>query len=140
MQQFHLNIKYKKVSTNRVVDFLSRPPVAALTMVLNSCGHEASRWPQIYDNDPEFDPIYKFFCACTPMAYFHLQEGLLCHLVHLCVPSSKCAKMIWEAYYIRVAGHFGIEKTVVFLQKYFYWPNSNKMSVDILDLALHAPS
>jgi hypothetical protein len=33
----HLNIKYKIGSTNRVIDFLSRPPVAALTMVLDSC-------------------------------------------------------------------------------------------------------
>jgi hypothetical protein len=31
--------------------------------------------------------------------------------------------MIWEAHYSRVAGHFGVEKTVAVLQKYFYWPN-----------------
>jgi hypothetical protein len=36
LQQFHLNIKYKKGSINRVVDFLSRLPVMALTMVLDS--------------------------------------------------------------------------------------------------------
>jgi hypothetical protein len=29
--------------------------------------------------------------------------------------------MIWEAHYSRVARHFGIEKTMVLLQKYFYW-------------------
>jgi hypothetical protein len=31
--------------------------------------------------------------------------------------------MIWEAHYSRVAGHFGVEKKVAVLQKYFYWPN-----------------
>ena len=31
--------------------------------------------------------------------------------------------MIWEVHYSRVAGHFGVEKTVAVLQKYFYWPN-----------------
>ena len=42
---------------------------------------------------------------------------MLCHLGHLCVPSSECAKTIWEAHYSRV----GVEKTVAVLQKYFYW-------------------
>jgi hypothetical protein len=30
-------------------------------------------------------------------------------------------KLIWESHYSRVAGHFGVAKTVVVLQKYFYW-------------------
>jgi hypothetical protein len=30
-------------------------------------------------------------------------------------------KMIWEAPYNWVEGHFSIEKTVVMLQKNFYW-------------------
>ncbi|MCY6525139.1 integrase zinc binding domain-containing protein, partial [Actinobacillus pleuropneumoniae] len=54
---------------------------------------------------------------------FHLQDDLLCHLGHLFVPSSERAKMIWEAHYSRAVGHFGVEKTVAVLQKYFYWPN-----------------
>jgi hypothetical protein len=31
--------------------------------------------------------------------------------------------MIWEAHYIWVIGHFGVEKIVAVLHKYFYWPN-----------------
>ena len=31
--------------------------------------------------------------------------------------------MIWEAHYSRAVGHFGVEKTVAVLHKYFYWPN-----------------
>ena len=31
LQQFHLNIKYKKGSTNNVANFLSRPLIMALT-------------------------------------------------------------------------------------------------------------
>jgi hypothetical protein len=46
----------------------------------------------------------------------------LCRLGHICVPSSEQAKLIWESHYSRVAGHFGIEKTVAMLQKHFYWP------------------
>jgi hypothetical protein len=53
---------------------------------------------------------------------FHLQDGLLCRLGHICVPSSERAKLIWEAHYSRVAGHFGVENIVAMLQKHFYWP------------------
>jgi len=122
LQQFHLNIKYKKGITNRVVDCLSRPPVVALTMVLDSCSHENFEWSQQYDNDPEFAPTYQTLCFGTPVADFHLQDGRLCHLGHICVSSSERAKLIWEVHYSRVAGHFGTEKIVAVLKKYFYWP------------------
>jgi hypothetical protein len=58
LQQFHLNIKYKNGSTNHVVDCLSRPPVVALTTILNSYGRETSGWPQLYNNDFEFPTTY----------------------------------------------------------------------------------
>jgi hypothetical protein len=57
------------------------------------------------------------------VANFHLQDGLLCRLGHLCVPSSERAKLIWEAHYSRMVGHFGIAKIVAVLQKKFYWPH-----------------
>jgi hypothetical protein len=59
--------------------------------------------------------------ANTVVDNFHLQDGLLCRLGHICVLSSEQEKMILEPHYNRVAGHFGIEKTVVMLQKHFYW-------------------
>ena len=122
LQQFHLNIKYKKGSTNRVANCLSRPPVAALTTVFNSYGHETSEWSQLYSSDSGFTATYQLLAAGTPVADFYLQDGLLCHLGHLCVPSSECAKLIWESHYSQVAGHFGVEKTMEILHKYFYWP------------------
>jgi hypothetical protein len=60
--------------------------------------------------------------ANSVVANFHLQDGLLCRLGHLCVPSSEHVKMIWEAHYSRVTGHFDVEKIVAVLQKNFYWP------------------
>jgi hypothetical protein len=89
LQQFHLNIKYNIGSTNCVVYCLSRPPVAALTMVLHSCGHETSRWPQIYERDPEFSTNYHMLVKNNTIVDFHLYDGLLCHLVDLYVPSSE---------------------------------------------------
>ena len=40
LQQFHLDIRHKKGSTNKVVNCLSRPPIARISMVLESCGHQ----------------------------------------------------------------------------------------------------
>jgi hypothetical protein len=109
MQKFHLNIKYKTGSSNRVIDFLSRPPMASLTIVLHSCGHEASESPQLYLQDPDFTTTYHLLGTGATLNDFHIQDGLLCHLGHLCVPASEHAKMIWEAHYSRMARHFGVE-------------------------------
>ena len=72
LQQFHLNIKYKTGSTNRVVDFLSKPPFMTLTTVLDSCGHETSRWPQLYETDPNFTTTYQMLGANAVVDNFHL--------------------------------------------------------------------
>jgi hypothetical protein len=53
---------------------------------------------------------------------FHIQDRLFFHLGHLYVPASKRVKLIWEAHYSRMAGHFGMEKIVAILKKHFYWP------------------
>eukprot|EP00253_Pinus_taeda_P030551 PITA_30551 len=104
-------------------DCLSRPSMMALTTVLNSCGHETSNWPLLYKSNPKFSHTYQTLLEGQHVPDFHLQDALLCHLGHLCVPSSERAKLIWEAHYNRVVRHFGVEKTVALLQKYFYWPN-----------------
>jgi hypothetical protein len=49
-------------------------------------------------------------------------DGLLCHLGHLCVVASECAKLSWEFHYSWMARHFGMEKTMAILQKRIYWP------------------
>ena len=122
LQQFHVNIKYKTGSTNHVIDCLNRLPVATLTTILESCGHETSRWPQLYVTDSDFKTTYQMLGANVVVDNFHLQDGLSYCLGHICVPSRERAKIIWEAHYSRVAGHFNVEKTVAMLQKQLYWP------------------
>jgi len=95
----------------------------ALTTVLNSCGHETSDWPLHYKRNPEFSHTYRTILEGEKVLDFHLWDALLCNMGHLCVPSSECAKMIFEAHYSQVVGHFRVEKMVAVLQKYFYWPN-----------------
>lgn len=54
---------------------------------------------------------------------FHFEDAFLCHLGHLYVPLSEHGMMILEVHYSELTGHFGVDKRVVVLQKYFYWPN-----------------
>jgi len=72
LQQFHLNIKYKTGSTNSVVNCLNRLPFVALTTVLDSCGHETSEWPQLYEINPHFATTYQMFGANAVVDNFHL--------------------------------------------------------------------
>jgi hypothetical protein len=90
-------------------------------MVLESCGHETYRCPQLYETDPEFSTTYQMLGENSVVTNFHLHDGLLCHLFHICVPSSERTKLNWESHYSRVVGHFGIKKTVAVLQKHFFW-------------------
>ena len=80
-------------------------------MVLKCCGHETSRWSQLYASNLNFATTYQVVSKGTLVANFHLQDGLLCHLGHLYVLSSEHAKLIWEAHYSWVEGHFGMERT-----------------------------
>jgi hypothetical protein len=72
LQQFHLNIKYKTSISNRVIDYLSRPLVAALTTVIQSYGHEASEWPQLYQQDSDFVTTYHLLGTGTTVTDFHI--------------------------------------------------------------------
>ena len=65
LQLFHLNIKYKTGISNHIIDCLGRPPVVALTTVLHSCGHEASEWPQFYQQYPNFATTYQLLGTCV---------------------------------------------------------------------------
>jgi hypothetical protein len=123
MQQFNLNINYKKGITNNVARCLSRPLIMEITTVLNSFGNDTLDHQLLYKSDPDLGQTYKTLLVGNRVPDFHLQDALLCHLGHLCVPSSERAKMIWEVHYSQFDRHFGVEKIVALLQKYFYWPN-----------------
>jgi hypothetical protein len=56
--------------------------------------HEASAWPQLYQQDPDFATTYQLFGTGVTVTDFHIQDRLLCHLGHLCVCTNECANMI----------------------------------------------
>jgi hypothetical protein len=91
-------------------------------MVLDSCDHETYGWTHLCETDPNFSTTYQMLGENSVVTNLHLQDGLLCCLGHLGIPSSKHVKILWESHYSWVAGDFGIEKTMAVLQKHFYWP------------------
>lgn len=110
-------------------------------MVLDSYGHETLGWSQLYATNPNFATTYQLLGASILVFDFHLHDGFLCHFGHLYVPSSECMKIIQESNYSLVAGHLSVEKTVLVLKKYFYWPklwhdfNRYNRSYTIYDIA-----
>jgi hypothetical protein len=113
--------------------------VASLTTVLHSCGHETLERPQLYQQDPGFATTYQLLGTGATITDFYIQDRLLCHLGHLCVPTSKCVNLIWESYYIQVAGHFGIEKLWSSFKNIFSGPNFDWTSTSISYLTLPMP-
>jgi hypothetical protein len=69
--------------------------MATLTNVLHCCGHGASEWPQLYQQDLNFKTTYQLLVTGATVTDFHIQDKMLCHLGRICVPASERAKMIW---------------------------------------------
>lgn len=58
LQQFHLVIKYKKGSHNKVVDMLSRPPIQNAFIILQNSSMVHESFQEQYTNDENFKNIY----------------------------------------------------------------------------------
>jgi hypothetical protein len=58
LQQFHLVIKYKKGTSNKVVDMLYRPPIVASIILKNtSLSHDS--YVEQYAIDEDFKELYE---------------------------------------------------------------------------------
>ena len=58
LKQFHLVIKYKKGTSNKVVDILSRPPVVSSIILKNtSLSHDI--YVEQYAIDEDFKELYE---------------------------------------------------------------------------------
>jgi len=86
LQQFHLNICHKKGSSNKVVGYLTILPIEDLAVVLDTCGHQTTKWSQ-HDLDDDFSDIYKRLIEAKQVPNFYLQDGILYHMGHICVPN-----------------------------------------------------
>jgi hypothetical protein len=65
IQQFHLVIKYKKGTSNKVVDMLCRPPIVASIILKNtSLSHDS--YVEKYAIDEDFKEVYENDAGASP--------------------------------------------------------------------------
>jgi hypothetical protein len=104
LQQFYLVIKYKKGTSNKLVDMLSRPPIAA------SLSHDS--YVEQYVVDEYFKEVFEKLTHGAQVENYYLQGKILYHLGKLCIPTSERVHVIREAHISLVSGNFGVGKTM----------------------------
>ncbi|GJY15488.1 transposable element [Tanacetum coccineum] len=128
LQQFNIVIKYKKGSRNKLDDMLSRPPVAMLClsvfMQVQPSSHD--EYASEYANDLDFIHVIEDLESGKPTEY-NWKGKLLYKGSVLCVPK-MVERVHWmrEAHTSKVAGHFGVTKTLQNLQRYVFWPRMHQ--------------
>ena len=71
LQQFHLVIKYKKGTSNKVADMLSRPRISAFVILHNASLYFES-YAGKYVNDDEFKEVYAKLTHGSQVDNYHL--------------------------------------------------------------------
>jgi len=56
LQQFHLVIKYKKGTSNKVADILSHPPISA-SVIFHNASLSFESYAEQYANDDDFKDV-----------------------------------------------------------------------------------
>lgn len=126
LEQFPYVIKHKKGKANVVADALSRRYVLLSTLETKVFGLEHIK--ELYEHDPEFSEKY---AKCVHAAHngFFRHNNYLFKEKRLCVPKGSVRELlVKEAHEGGLMGHFGVPKTLEFLQEHFYWPH---MKVDV---------
>jgi hypothetical protein len=93
LQQFHLVIKYKKGTSNRVVDILSRTPIVAF-VILNNTSLSHDIYVEQYAIDEDFKEVYVKLTLGAQVENYCLRGKLLYHLGKLCIPTSERVHVI----------------------------------------------
>jgi hypothetical protein len=88
LQQFHLVIKYKKGTSNKVEDMLSRPPTAT-SIVLKNASLSHDSYVEKYSIEEDFKEVYAKLTLGAQVENYFLQGKLLYHLGKLCILRSE---------------------------------------------------
>ena len=122
IQQLHLVIKYKKGTSNKVVNMLSHPPIFA-SVILHNASLSFESYTEQYANDDDFKEVYVKRTHGSQVENYHLQGKLLYHLGKLCIPIGDRVHVIREVHTSLVSGHLGVEKTLCHVQRFCFWPH-----------------
>ncbi|CAL2277905.1 unnamed protein product [Prunus armeniaca] len=106
-----------------LLDTLSRPPGhSALLVAMQLQLVVLSEYITSYDSDPEFKMFFDKLQRGKP-CQFEMKDGFMFKGTLICIPNNgDRLQWIREAHTSRCAGHFGVDKTLLNLQRYVYWP------------------
>jgi hypothetical protein len=119
LQQFHLVIKYKNGTSNKLANILSRPPIVASIILKNASLYQDSYVEQ-YAIDEDFKEVYEKLTHGAQVENYCLQGKLLYHLEILCIPTSERVHVIHEDQTSLASGNFGVGKNMAHLQRFCY--------------------
>ena len=124
LEQFPYVIKYKNGKTNVVVDALSRRHTLFSFLGAQILGFDNIR--ELYVSYEYFSLIYAI-CGHKAQDGFYIAKGYLFKEGRLSIPQGFIRKLlVKESHEGGLMGHFGIDKTLVFLKKKFFWPHTKK--------------
>jgi len=124
LEQFPYVIKCKKGKTNVVADALSRRHTFLSSLRAQILGFDNIR--ELYVSDEYFSPIYAS-CGHKAQDGFYVDKGYLFKEGRLCISQGSIRKLlVKESYEGGLMRHLGIDKTLIFLKKKFFWPYMKK--------------
>ncbi|GBG90092.1 hypothetical protein CBR_g50185 [Chara braunii] len=132
IDQFDFTPKHVPGLSNRAADALSRrPDLCAMSHHAFAFDEELQRhFIRAYQSDPDFGTLYAQLSSDHPPAnHFRIVDGYL--LLHsrgkdlLCVPRDfhLRTRLLGEYRDSRLAGHFGVNRTIARLRQRFRWPD-----------------
>ncbi|GBG75276.1 hypothetical protein CBR_g19909 [Chara braunii] len=132
IDQFDFTPKHLPGLSNRAADALSRrPDLCAMTHHAFAFDEELQRhFIRGYESDPDFTTLYAQLSSDHPPAsHYRIVDGYL--LLHsrgkdlLCVPRGRrlWTRLLGEYHDLRLAGHFGVNRTIARLRQRFRWPD-----------------
>ncbi|GBG63166.1 hypothetical protein CBR_g36935 [Chara braunii] len=132
IDQFDFTPKHLLGLSNRAADALSRrPDLCAMTHHAFAFVEELQRhFIRGYESDPDFATLYAQLSSDhSPASHYRIVDGYL--PLHsrgkdlLCVPRDRRlrTRVLGEYHDLRLADHFGVNRTIAWLRQRFQWPD-----------------
>lgn len=132
IQAYTFSMKHKKGVANKVANALSKRNLVVQTIQLESTGIHAIK--DQYVEDENFKEPYQSCKAMTgryntDFCDFLIQDGFFFKGSLLRIPRGSVREnIIQEKHCGSMASHFGIDKTLDLVRRYYYWP---KLPTDV---------